>query len=58
MNEPIYYDIVKEEYITESYLRNEYEIYLDNEDNDYIDFNEFVSNCLTINGGILEQVGF
>ena len=57
MNEPIYYDTNTEEYITESDLREEYEKYLD-EDNDYIRFSQFINNCLTINGGILERVGF
>ena len=57
MNEPIYYDTNTEEYITESDLREEYEKYLD-EDNDYIRFSQFVNNCLVINGGILERVGF
>ena len=57
MNEPIYYDTNTEEYITESDLKEEYEKYLD-EDNDYIRFSQFVNNCLTINGGTLERVGF
>jgi hypothetical protein len=56
MNEPIYYDIRTEEYITESELFEEYENYLD-ENNDYITFSQFINNCLTINNGTLERVG-
>ena len=57
MNEPIYYDTNTEEYITENDLKEEYEKYLD-EDNDYIRFSQFINNCLVINGGTLERVGF
>ena len=57
MNEPIYYDIRTEEYITESELFEEYENYLD-ENNEHITFSQFINNCLTTNGGTLERVGF
>lgn len=56
MNEPIYYDIRTEEYITESELFEEYEEYID-EGNYGVTFPQFVNNCLTINGGVLERVG-
>lgn len=58
MNEPIYYDIEREEYLTEKDLRNEYEDYLEEQDNDRITFEQFVNNCLTTNNGTLEKVGF
>ena len=58
MNEPIYYDIEKEEYITESELFEEYEGYLDNPESENISFTQFINNCLTINNGTLERVGF
>ena len=58
MTEPIYYDTEKEEYITESDLREEYENYLDEEDTDFVTFSQFINNCLTINNGTLEKVGF
>lgn len=57
MNEPVYYDINTEEYITESELFEEYENYLD-ENNEHITFSQFINNCLTINDGTLERVGF
>ena len=58
MDELIYYDTEREEYITERQLRNEYEDYLDEQDNDRISFAQFVSNCLVENNGTLERVGF
>ena len=57
MNEPVYYDINTEEYITESDLFEEYEKYLD-EGNYNITFAQYVNDCLTVNGGTLERVGF
>lgn len=57
MNEPIYYDTEHEYYITESDLFEEYENYLE-ENGEYITFSQFINNCLTINGGTLERVGF
>lgn len=57
MNEPIFYDISTEEYITESDLFEEYEKYLD-EGNYGVTFSQFINNCLTTNGGTLERVGF
>lgn len=58
MNEPIYYDTETEEYITESDLFEEYEGYLDNPESENISFAQFINNCLTINNGTLERVGF
>lgn len=58
MNEPIYYDIETEEYVTESDLFEEYEGYLDNPESENISFAQFINNCLTINNGTLEKVGF
>ena len=58
MSEPIYYDINAEEYITESDLFEEYEDYLDNPESENINFAQFINNCLTINNGTLERVGF
>ena len=58
MDELIYYDTEREEYITERQLRNEYEDYLDEQDNDRISFAQFVNNCLVENNGTLERVGF
>ena len=55
MNEFVYYDIDKEEYITEIDLRYAYEDYLD-EDNEYIELEEYIDN--RINNGTLEKVGF
>lgn len=57
MNEPIYYDIRTEEYITESELLEDYELYLD-EGNYGITFAQYINDCLTANGGTLERVGF
>ena len=57
MKEPIYYDTRTEEYITESDLFEEYEKYLD-EGNDGVTFTQYINDCLTINGGTLERVGF
>lgn len=57
MNELVYYDIEHEDYITKSDLFDEYENYLE-EDGEYITFSQFINNCLTINGGTLERVGF
>ena len=57
MKEPIYYDTRTEEYITESDLFEEYEKYLD-EGNYNITFAQYVNDCLTVNGGTLERVGF
>ena len=58
MSEPIYYDTNVEEYITESDLFEEYEDYLDNPESENISFTQFINNCLTINNGTLERVGF
>lgn len=58
MNEPIYYDTETEEYITESDLFEEYEGYLDSPESENISFAQFINNCLTINNGTLERVGF
>ena len=58
MNELIYYDIETEEYITESDLFEEYEGYLDSPESENISFAQFINNCLTINNGTLERVGF
>ena len=58
MNEPIYYDTETEEYITESDLFEEYESYLNNPESENISFAQFINNCLTINNGTLERVGF
>ena len=58
MNEPIYYDTETEEYITESDLFEEYEDYLDSPESENISFAQFINNCLTINNGTLERVGF
>ena len=57
MNEPVYYDINTEEYITESDLFEEYEKYLD-EGNYGVTFAQYINDCLTVNGGTLERVGF
>lgn len=57
MNEPLYYDIRTEEYITESELLEDYELYLD-EGNYGITFAQYINDCLTANGGTLERVGF
>lgn len=57
MNEPIYYDIRTEEYITESELLEDYELYLD-EGNYGVTFAQYINDCLTANGGTLERVGF
>ena len=57
MNEPVYYDINTEEYITESDLFEEYEKYLD-EGNYGATFAQYINDCLTVNGGTLERVGF
>ena len=57
MSEPIYYDTNAEEYITESDLFEEYEKYLD-EGNYDITFAQYINDCLTVNGGTLERVGF
>lgn len=57
MNEPIYYDIRTEEYITESELLEDYELYLD-EGNYGVTFAQYINDCLTANDGTLERVGF
>lgn len=57
MNEPIFYDINTEEYITESELLEDYELYLD-EGNYGVTFAQYINDCLTTNGGTLERVGF
>ena len=57
MKEPVYYDTRTEEYITESDLFEEYEKYLD-ESNDGVTFAQYINDCLTVNGGTLERVGF
>lgn len=57
MNEPIYYDIRTEEYITESELLEDYELYLD-EGNYGVTFAQYINYCLTANDGTLERVGF
>ena len=55
MDELIYYDTIKEKYITEIDLRYDYEDYLD-EDNEYINLEEYIDN--RISNGTLERVGF
>ena len=54
MNEFVYYDTIKEEYITEIDLRYAYEDYLD-EDNEFIELEDSIDN--RINNGTLERVG-
>ena len=54
MNEFVYYDTTKEEYITEIDLRYAYEDYLD-EDNEFIELEDYIDN--RINNGTLERVG-
>lgn len=58
MEDRIYYDIDTEDYITESDLRKRYIDFVDDENNEYISFSEYINNCLVINGGNLETVGF
>ena len=55
MNEFVYYDTIKEEYITEIDLRYAYEDYLD-EDNEFIELEDYIDG--RINNGTLERVGF
>ena len=58
MENKMYYDIENEEYVTEEELNIRYNEFLDDEDNEYMSFNHFVLNCLTVSGGTLEKVGF
>ena len=58
MKELVYYDVLKDEYITESDVWEQYDEYMDCEDNEPITYSQFVNNRLTINNGTLERVGF
>lgn len=58
MEDRLYYDIDTEDYITESELRKRYANFIDDENNEYINFAEYFNDCLVTNGGNLETVGF
>lgn len=56
MNDKVYYNTDTQEYIEENELRNQYEDFVDDEENDYISFAEFIEDRLEINGGYLQEV--
>lgn len=56
MNDKVYYNTDTQEYIEENELRNEYEDFVDDEENDYISFEEYIEDRLEINGGYLQEV--
>ena len=51
-----YYNTLTDEYIEERELREEYEDYVDDEENYYISFAEYIEERLEINGGYLQEV--
>lgn len=56
MSDKVYYNTDTQEYLEENELRNQYEDFVDDEENDYISFAEFIEDRLEINGGYLQEV--